>query len=189
MYMATEQLQDQSRSVSAFNQLHHMLPKILKSSVCTTPVNYTNNTKLNLPINLVLITFWHYLLQFGAANVKWFIRMKILNYWNVSKTTVDPVGSHECGTWDLTLRGEHRLFLKKKKGCWGDLWESKWKGNEQTCIMDRYIVYTSCLNIVSIIKLDQIRWPVSVPRAIRRKCVDVFVRNVKVRHSRWMWRR
>jgi len=43
--------------------------------------------------------------------------------------------------------------------------------------MDRYIVYTSCLNIVRIIKLRQISWPVSVPPARERKCFEAFVRQ------------
>jgi hypothetical protein len=41
MYMATEQLEDKSRSFSAFSQLHHMLPKIIKHFVCTTQAIYT----------------------------------------------------------------------------------------------------------------------------------------------------
>jgi hypothetical protein len=41
MYMVNEQLEDQSHSVSAFSQLHHMLPKIMKSFVCTKKAIYT----------------------------------------------------------------------------------------------------------------------------------------------------
>jgi len=134
-------LEEQSRCVSDFSQLHYILSKIMKSFVCTRKAIYTTKkgeftNKFSSDYILTLFTT----VRLSKYLLLWILRMKILNHWNVCKTTVDPVVSRECGTWDITVREEHWLSGGEKRGCWWGPGGSKWKGTGQNCIMGRYIV-------------------------------------------------